>query len=35
VLLEIGKERVDGESVDELLDEAAQQLIAEATERRP
>jgi ATP-dependent Lhr-like helicase len=35
VLLEIGKERVDGEAVDELLDEAAQELIAEATERRP
>jgi ATP-dependent Lhr-like helicase len=35
VLLEIGKERVDGEAVDALLDEAAQELIAEATERRP
>jgi len=34
VLLEIGKERVDGEAVDELLDEAAQALIAEAMERR-
>ena len=35
VLLEIGKERVDGEAVDELLDEAAQELIADAMERRP
>jgi len=35
VLLEIGKERVDGEAVDELLDEAAQEMIAEAMERRP
>jgi ATP-dependent Lhr-like helicase len=34
VLLEIGKERVDGDAVDELLDEAAQEMIAEAMERR-
>jgi ATP-dependent helicase Lhr and Lhr-like helicase len=32
ILLEIGKERIDGEVVDALLDEAAQELIAEATE---
>jgi len=32
ILLEIGKERIDGEIVDALLDEAAQELIAEATE---
>jgi ATP-dependent Lhr-like helicase len=35
ILLEIGKERIDGERVDELLDEAAQQLIADATEGHP
>ena len=34
VLLEIGKERVDGSAIDSMLDEAAQELIAEATERR-
>ena len=34
VLLEIGKERVDGAAIDSMLDEAAQELIAEATERR-
>jgi ATP-dependent Lhr-like helicase len=31
VLLQIGKEQVGGDAVDELLDEAAQALIAEAT----
>lgn len=34
VLLEIGKERIDGNTVDELLDEAAQELIADAMEER-
>ncbi len=34
VLLEIGKEQVDGRAVDELLDEAARALIDEATGRR-
>ena len=35
VLLEIGKERVEGSAVDLMLDEAAEELIAEATEDRP
>ena len=35
ILLEIGKERVDGSAIDLMLDEAAQELIAEATERTP
>jgi len=35
ILLEIGKERIDGEIVDALLDEAAQELIAEAMDGRP
>ncbi len=30
ILLEIGKERVDGAALDAMLDEAAQELIAEA-----
>ena len=34
VLLEIGKEHVEGEAVDALLDEAAQELIAEAMETK-
>ena len=33
VLLEIGKERVDGSADDQLLGEAAEELIAEATRR--
>ncbi|HEY0523572.1 MAG TPA: ligase-associated DNA damage response DEXH box helicase [Stellaceae bacterium] len=32
VMLEIGKERVDGSAIDALLDEAAEDLIREATE---
>ena len=32
VLLEIGKEQVTGSALDELLDESAQRLIAEAME---
>ena len=35
VLLEIGREQVYGTAVDEMLDEAAQALIAEATEETP
>ena len=35
ILLEIGKERVEGDAIDLMLDEAAQELIAEATERTP
>ncbi|HLW28064.1 MAG TPA: DNA ligase-associated DEXH box helicase, partial [Kiloniellales bacterium] len=31
VLLEIGREQVQGTAIDELLDEAANDLIAEAT----
>jgi ATP-dependent helicase Lhr and Lhr-like helicase len=31
VLLEIGKEQVNGAAIDSLLDEAAEELIAEAT----
>jgi ATP-dependent Lhr-like helicase len=33
VLLEIGKESVEGLGVDELLEEAAREMVAEATER--
>jgi hypothetical protein len=32
ILLDIGRERVEGEAVDELLNAATQELIAEATE---
>ena len=35
ILLEIGKERVDGAALDLMLDEAAQALIAEATGTSP
>ncbi len=36
VLLEVGKESVyDGAAIDELLDEAAQELIEEATAEEP
>jgi ATP-dependent Lhr-like helicase len=31
VLLEIGREQVEGAAIDALLDEAAEELIAEAT----
>ncbi|HVJ40977.1 MAG TPA: ligase-associated DNA damage response DEXH box helicase [Dongiaceae bacterium] len=32
ILLDIGRERIEGEAIDELLDAAARDLIAEATE---
>jgi len=35
ILLEIGKERVEGSAIDLMLDEAAQELIAEATKGAP
>ena len=35
ILLEIGKERVEGSAIDLMLDEAAEELIAEATEGHP
>jgi ATP-dependent Lhr-like helicase len=35
VLLEIGKEAVHGETLDELLDEAAQALVEEALGEEP
>ena len=35
ILLEIGKERVEGSAIDLMLDEAAQDLIAEATKCAP
>jgi ATP-dependent helicase Lhr and Lhr-like helicase len=35
ILLEIGKERVEGSAIDLMLDEAAQDLIAEATKGAP
>ena len=35
VLLEIGREEVNGSALDKLLDDAAQALIAEAIETQP
>ena len=34
ILLDIGRERIDGEAIDELLNAAARELIAEATEQQ-